>query len=73
MFCMNCGAQIASGTSSCPRCGVPLTPQPRSGPRCPRCGGELPPGQAFCPNCGFMAAGASMGRPTPQAQWTWQG
>lgn len=49
-YCNNCGAELASGTKFCPKCGTKVEEVQKM--FCPQCGNEIMPGAKFCTKCG---------------------
>ena len=49
-YCNNCGAELASGTKFCPKCGTKVEEAQKM--FCPQCGNEIMPGAKFCTKCG---------------------
>lgn len=49
-YCDNCGAELASGTKFCPKCGTKVEEAQKM--FCPQCGNEIMPGAKFCTKCG---------------------
>lgn len=50
LHCNNCGAELASGTKFCPKCGTKVEEAQKM--FCPQCGNEIMPGAKFCTKCG---------------------
>lgn len=50
LHCNNCGAELASGTKFCPKCGAKVEEAQKM--FCPQCGNEIMPGAKFCTKCG---------------------
>lgn len=50
LHCSNCGAELASGTKFCPKCGTKVEEAQKM--FCPQCGNEIMPGAKFCTKCG---------------------
>ena len=50
LHCNNCGAELASGTKFCPKCGTKVEEVQKM--FCPQCGNEIMPGAKFCTKCG---------------------
>lgn len=50
LHCMNCGAEIASGSKFCPKCGTKVEEAQKM--FCSQCGNEIMPGAKFCTKCG---------------------
>lgn len=50
LHCNNCGAELASGTKFCPKCGTKVEEAQKT--FCPQCGNEIMPGAKFCTKCG---------------------
>lgn len=57
MICPDCGARMADGTSTCPRCGRDMgvtNSMPRvRGTWCSSCGALIPEDASSCPKCGL--------------------
>lgn len=50
LHCNNCGAELASGTKFCPKCGTKVEEAQKM--FCSQCGNEIMPGAKFCTKCG---------------------
>lgn len=50
LHCNNCGAELASGTKFCPKCGTKVEEAQKM--FCPQCGNEIMPDAKFCTKCG---------------------
>ena len=50
LHCNNCGAELASGTKFCTKCGTKVEEAQKM--FCPQCGNEIMPGAKFCTKCG---------------------
>lgn len=50
LHCMNCRAEIASGSKFCPKCGTKVEEAQKM--FCSQCGNEIMPGAKFCTKCG---------------------
>ena len=50
LHCNNCGAELASGTKFCPKCGTKVEEAQKM--FCSQCGNEIKPGAKFCTKCG---------------------
>lgn len=50
LHCNNCGAELASGTKFCPKCGAKVEEAQKM--FCSQCGNEIMPGAKFCTKCG---------------------
>ena len=50
LHCNNCGAELASGTKFCPKCGTKVEEAQKM--FCQQCGNEIMPGAKFCTKCG---------------------
>jgi predicted RNA-binding Zn-ribbon protein involved in translation (DUF1610 family) len=61
-FCENCGAEVAGGAKSCPKCGRLF-----ASVLCPACGfsGEEALFSGGCPVCGYSAASGTAPERTP--------
>jgi class 3 adenylate cyclase len=62
MRCPNCGAETASDSLFCSRCGAGLEAS------CGKCGTANPPGSRFCRRCGARLASAEAGATSPSSQ-----